>query len=72
MTLSLREKLEILLIRRDMTITALAKQMGYSRQALAQRMNRENMGVQDLAALADALNCELDIKFIMRDTGKEI
>lgn len=70
--MSIPKKIKILLIEREMTITELATKLNTSKSNLSNKMRRNNFSEKDLKEIAEALNCDYDISFIMRDTGKRI
>ena len=72
MTLTSGEKIRIILGRRNMTLAELAEKTGQSRQNFYNKLSRDNFTEKDLRAIADALGCEYDSGFIMKDTGERI
>ena len=48
---------------------ALATHLGLSSQALSNKFYRDSFSYNEVAKIADILNC--DVKIITRDTGKE-
>lgn len=59
------------LIDKEVKQVELAEKLGISRASLGGLISRNKMGVDKLEELANALNCELKISFIDKDTGKE-
>lgn len=59
------------LIDKDVKQIELAEKMGISRASLGGLISRNKMGVDKLEELATALNCDVKITFVDRDTGKE-
>ena len=72
MTLTVREKIKIILSRRNMTQTELADKTKQSRQNLSNKMSRDNFSEKELMTISEAIGCTLNISFIMNDTGEEI
>lgn len=72
MPLSMGEKINIILNRRNMTLTQLAEKLGQSRQNMSNKMNRDNFTEKELRLIAEALNCSFNASFTMNDTGEEI
>lgn len=70
--MSVLKKIKVLLAEREMTMTDLAKKLGTSKSNLSNKMKRNNFSEKELKEIAEALNCDYDISFIMRDTGKRI
>lgn len=72
MELTVGEKLRILLAKRKMSISELARRSGQSRQNLSNKLTRNNFSEQELQRLCEALNCEFEITFTMKDTGDKL
>ena len=72
MEITVGEKLRILLARRKMTVSELARRSGQSRQNLSNKLTRNNFSEQELQRLCEALNCKFDITFTMNDTGETL
>ena len=72
MTLSASEKIKIILNRRKMTLTQLAEKTGQSRQNISNKISRDNFTKKELHLIAEALDCSVEIRFIMNDTGENI
>ena len=70
MPLTMGEKIKILVDRRNITITELAKRLGTSRQNLTNKFARDNFSAQELMHIADVLDCEFIGQFKMKDTGE--
>lgn len=67
--LTVSEKVRVLLDRRKMTVGDLADRLGVTRQNLSNKLTRNNFAENDIAKLADALNCDFEIRFTDRDTN---
>jgi len=72
MPLTFGEKIKIIMGRRGVTITDLAKKTGQSPQNMSNKMNRDNFSEKELKEIASALDCTFDAIFKMNDTGEEI
>lgn len=72
MSLTIGEKIKILLKRRGMTLAQLAELTGQSRQNISNKMSRDNFTEKETIEIAKALNCDFATVFIMKDTGEEI
>mgnify|MGYP001032993103 len=66
------EKVRILLVKRKITVTDLAKRLGMSQSNLSNKLSRDNFNEKELQEIAEALNCDLDIGFTLRDTGEQV
>ena len=51
-------------------IAELARRLGISPQNLHNKMKRDNFTESDLREIANALNCNLKIQFISKETGE--
>lgn len=54
-----------------MNISTLAEKLGTSRPNMSQKMKRDNFSEKELQDIAEALDCDLKISFVDRETGKE-
>lgn len=72
MSITMGEKIRIILGRRNMTISQLAEKTGQTRQNMSNKMARDNFSEKDLLSIAEALNCTFDAHFIMNDTKESI
>lgn len=70
--MAMAEKVRILLVKRKITVTDLAKRLGMSQSNLSNKLSRDNFNEKELQEIAEALNCNLDIGFTLRDTGEQV
>lgn len=70
--MTVSEKIRLLLRRRGLTITALAGEIGLSRQRITYKLKENNFTVADLEKIAAALGCTFEGCFIMNDTKERI
>ena len=70
--MAMAEKVRILLVKRKITVTDLAKRLGMSQSNLSNKLSRDNFDEKELQEIAEALNCDLDIGFTLRDTGEQV
>lgn len=70
--MAMAEKVRILLVKRKITVTDLAKRLGMSQSNLSNKLSRDNFNEKELREIAEALNCDLDIGFTLRDTGEQV
>lgn len=67
------EKIRILLVRRgNLSVSELARRMNISPQNLHNKIKRNNFTESDLCEIAKALDCTLDVNFVMNDTGEKV
>ena len=72
MSLTMGEKIKVILNRRNMTIAQLAALTGQSRQNMSNKMSRDNFSEKELREIVEALNCSFSAEFIMNDTNERI
>lgn len=70
--MAMAEKVRILLVKRKITVTDLAKRLGMSQSNLSNKLSRDNFSEKELQEIAEALNCDLDIRFTLRDIGEQV
>ena len=71
--MAMAEKIRILLVKRgNISEAELARRMEMSPQNFHNKMKRDNFTESDLTAIANALDCELNISFTMKDTGESV
>ncbi len=63
--------IKMILGYKDMNISTLAEKLGTSRPNMSQKMKRDNFSEKELQDIAEALDCDLKISFVDRETGKE-
>lgn len=65
-------KIRTLLLEKKMTIKELAEKIGTNGNNLSNKLSRDNFSENELREIAEALDCDYDAAFIMRDSGKKI
>lgn len=70
MRLSTTEKIRAIAKRKKITMVQIAQATGQTRQNLSNKMEKGNLREGDLEAIAEAMDCELIITFIDRQTGE--
>ena len=66
------EKIKILLVKKKMSVTALAKCLGQSSQNLSNKLSNDDFRESELKKIAEALNCDYDATFTLRDSGEKV
>lgn len=66
------KKVRVLLAERGVTQTQLAEMLGMRQSNISMKLSRDNMTEADLQKIADALNCDFEGTFILRENGKRI
>lgn len=72
MQLSVSEKIKIILGRRNMTVSDLAKKLNTSRQNLTNKFARNNFSKKELQEIAEAMDCSVNVLFKLNDTEETI
>ena len=68
--MDMTQQIRIMLVKRgNMTETALANKIGTSPQNIHNKFKRNNFTMKDLQEISNALDCDLDIRFIDHSTG---
>jgi len=65
-------KIRTLLLERKMTIKELAEKIGTNGNNLSNKLSRDNFSEKELREIAEALDCDYEATFTMRDTGKRL
>lgn len=71
MGITVGEKIRIIMGRQNVSMTKLAELTGQTRQNLSNKFSRGNFTESDIEAMANALGCSVDIRFILPD-GTEV
>lgn len=64
-------KVKILLMDKHLQQKQLAEKLGTGKNNLNNKLVKDNFTEKDMQSIADALNCELVIKLIDKETGQE-
>lgn len=70
--LTAAEKIRMICKRRKLSLSALAKKLGSTRQNLSNKLSRDNFTEKEISEIAAALDCEYEVVFTMKDTGERI
>lgn len=70
--MGISEKIKIILIKRKMTITDLSKLLETTQSNISNKLKRDNFSTKELNEIAIALNCDLDIGLILKDTKEKV
>ena len=71
MGITVSEKIRIIMGRQNISMTKLAELTGQTRQNLINKFSRGNFTESDIEAMAKAMGCSVDIRFILPD-GSEV
>lgn len=69
--MNISEMVKILCIKRNTSVAELSVKLGNSKQNLFNKLYRNDMKTSDLEKIAAALNCELKITFVDKNS-KEV
>lgn len=70
--MAMSEKIKIVLLKRKKSVTDLAKALNTSSQNLSNKLRNDNFRESELQEIAEALDCDLDVSFTLRDTGEKV
>mgnify|MGYP003468347918 FL=1 len=64
------KKIKHLLLEKDVTATALAEKIGMTQSNISYKMTKNSYSIDDLKNIAAALDCELEINFVLPNGDK--
>lgn len=67
MNIMMSEKIRLVLAKRNKSKAWLAEQVGWSTNNFYNKLKRDNFSEKELLQIATALDCTLDIKFVLND-----
>jgi transcriptional regulator with XRE-family HTH domain len=70
MSLTMAEKIKVILGRQNLTISDLAEKLNQSRQNLTNKLTRDNFSEKEIKKIAEKLNCNFDGIFTLPDGTK--
>ena len=65
------EKIKLLMVKRKMTGVDLAEKLGVTSQAIYAKFRKDRYPDDELVRIAEALDCDFEGIFTMRDTGEK-
>lgn len=65
------KKIRAILLERDMSIKELSDKLGYKGSHFYTILEKDNLDEKQLLTIAEALNCDFDGTFTLKDTGKK-
>lgn len=72
MSLSTSEKIKVMLKRRGMTLKELSEKLGQKGSNLSNKLSRDNFPEKEIKEIAEALDCEYEAYFVMKDTRDKV
>lgn len=70
--MGMAKKIRTILLERDLTIKELAEKIGTNGNNLSNKLSRDNFSENELRDIAEALDCNYDGIFTLRDSGKMV
>lgn len=70
MELTTSEKIRTVLMKKKLTIAALADLLGQSRQNFSNKLSRDNFSIDDVKEIAKVLDIEFEYNFVLSDGTK--
>ena len=70
MSLTIGEKIKVILSRQNLTISDLAEKLGQSRQNLTNKLTRDNLSEKEVKEIAEKLGCQYDCIFTLPNGDK--
>ncbi|MGI5057341.1 helix-turn-helix domain-containing protein [Treponema socranskii] len=70
--MNVSEIIKIICVKRNITVAELSVKMGFSKQNLFNKLYRNDMKVSDLEKILDALDCELKICVLDKESKQPI
>lgn len=59
------------LLRNNLKQKDIVEKLGLSKNAISQSLNRDNISLDKMILIADALDCDLEVRLVPRDTRKD-
>ena len=72
MAIEFVDKLKAVMRKRGVNLIALAKRTDQSVQNLSNKMRRNKFTEEEMRKYAEALDCNFDVHFELKDTGEKI
>ena len=69
--MDIAKKVKRLLLEKNVTATKLAQKVGITQPAISYKMTNNSYSIEDLEKIAEALDCELEINFVL-NSGEKI
>jgi len=66
------KKIRMVMLLKDISVNELAKRLDTSSSNMTNKFKRDNFSEKELAEIAKALNCKLDIALIDNETNQRL
>lgn len=70
--MGMSEKIKIVLLKRSKTLKDLSEVIGGTPQNISGKLKRDNFSEKELQQIAEALDCDFEAHFVLRDTGEKV
>lgn len=70
--MKIANKIRFLVIERDVKMKDVADKFGSTPSNWANKLKNDNFRVNELERIAEILDCDLEVNFVLRDSGKKI
>ena len=70
--MSMAKKIKTVLLERNLKIKDLGERLGTTGANISNKLRKDNFTEKDLRDIAEALDCDFEASFVLRDTGKRI
>lgn len=70
--MAMSEKIKIVLLKRGKTASDLATLLKCSSTNIYNKLKRDNFSEKELKEIAEALDCDFNASFTLRDTGETV
>ncbi len=65
------EKIELVLVKRKLSKSALAAKLNTSNSNLYNKFKRDNWSEKELQEIAEVLDCSFEANFVLNDSGEK-
>lgn len=70
--MSFAVQIKTILIHKKITLTEIAERTNAHIATLSDKLRRDNLRESDIKEIANAMNCDYELIFIDRETGKKL
>ncbi len=70
--MGMADKIKIVLIKKKLSVKDLSNKLGCSSANISHKFKRDNFSEKELAEIANALDCDFEAGFVIRETGEKV
>lgn len=70
--MAIARKIRIIMLKQDIKLKDLANMLGTSQSNLSDKLTRDNFSEKDVIKIAEALHCNVETIFTLKDSGERI